>query len=251
MQHLAERAVLRDQPRAVPHRIHERRQPPGLDEVRGGLRGESGREQQQQRAGDGEQVPRRDRREAAIDERTDRNATGEADHAAGRERMGVGAAGGDAVQEQHEFGALAQDRERDHEQQARQRRGAARDTPTDAGEIGGELATVALHPQAVPTEEGRGGEQHGRVEDFLATALEGVREPPGTECDQRGAGEAERDAAADPPAATGQVPGPGQQDADQQGGLEHLPQDDEGGANHGRATSQPRAVVGLKSPKYS
>ena len=130
-------------------------------------------------------------------------------------------------------------------------RSARADVGSDGLHVARNLGAVTLHPDVVPAEHRRCGEQHGGVEDLLAHPFEragdGVRE----EATMTAPEQAEHDAAAHVAGAAGDAPRRGEDDADDQGGLDDLPQDDDGRGDHGCTTSQPRAVWALNSPKNS
>ncbi len=237
--------------RGIPDGIGQRRQLARLHEVPGGLRCHAGREQQQQPARHGKQVTRRDDHEAAIERPADRHAAREPERAAGPELRGIGAAGRDAIEEEHDLGTLAQHREADDHEQHGQRSGAAGDVAADGRHLAREVGAVALHPDVVPAEHRRRRQQDTGVEHLLAEALERGGDPFGEAGDDERADDAERDAAGDPGAPARHGARRGEHDPDEERRLENLAQDDDRGCDHGTASSQPRAVFALNSPKYS
>ena len=115
----------------------------------------------------------------------------------------------------------------------------------------GEFRAVLLHPHVVPAEHGRRSEQDRGVEDLLPDALERSGNRSCAPGDDERARHAGGDANGHPSVAACNTTRGGENDADDQGRLDDLAQDDDGGRDHGCTTSQPRAVFALNSPKNS
>lgn len=91
---------------------------------------------------------------------------------------------------------------------------------------------MARHPYIVPAEHDHGNAQDYGIEHLLADAGHGVREGTGEHSEQAGAGGTAADAEGDPAGAAGHAPGRGQDDANDQAGLEDFAEDDEQAGQH-------------------
>jgi len=242
VQHLAQQAALGEQAGGIPHAVAERGQHVGRTEEGGALRGHAGSQQQDQPARHAEQVAHRDGHQAEVDRRADRQSGGNAQHAAQHHAgRAVAAADGHAVEEQHDFGPFAQQRDAADQGQRMQRPRAGDHVLAQPGGVGGQVAPVAAHPDVVPAQHRHGGKEDGGVEQFLADALHQGSDLRGeTGHDQRA--EHTRGAAAeDPERAVRHAARGGHDDTDDEAGLEDFTKDDDQGCEHvgRRLTWQP------------
>src|SRR5438132_192045 len=110
-------------------------------------------------------------------------------------------------------------------------------------------APVHRHPDVVPREHHHGDAEDRRVEELLAHALRKLRDRLRAARDDERADDAEREAAEDEAAPSGDPARRRAHDADDERGLEDFAEDDERGAEHGYfATTTPFAVFSLYSP---
>ena len=146
--------------------------------------------------------------------------------------------GSDAIEKQHDFRALAQHRDRDHERERGKRLRAGNDSLTGGAHVGGKLAAVPRHPDIMPAEHQHREAENAGVEQFLAVAAEQLRQSASKQRHQAGAKHAGRDAAGDPTPAARHARGHRHDDADDQSGLENLTKDDQKRRKHGHLTAQ-------------
>ena len=107
----------------------------------------------------------------------ERGARRQSQRAAGQ-KPGIGntTLGGDAIEEQHDFGTFAQHRHAHHHTQRRQGALAGDDFMARRFQLARHFAAMAGHPDIVPGEHHHGENQDRGVEQFLARTLEQGRE---------------------------------------------------------------------------
>ena len=149
----------------------------------------------------------------------------------------------DAVEEQHDLGALAQHGDRHDHRHAEQRLVAGRDRLAHRPHRVRHLAAVLAHPDIVPGEHDHGDDQHGRVEHLLPVAGQRRRDLPGEGREQRGPAQAGGEPARDLAAPPGDALGGRQHDADDQPGLQHLAEDDQRTRKHRYSFAGPAVIV--------
>ena len=180
----------------------------------------------------GENVPRGDADKPIVGQCGERRPDREPEHAADEKRGPRRAAGEDAVEEQHDFRALAQHRKSYHHDERGHRPLARAHRRTDRGHLGCHLAAVARHPDRVPHQHHHGGAEHAGVEQFLARTFERVGDGLGEQGDDAGTERAEEHAGRNPVSAAADAAGRSQHDADDQTGLDHFAEDDDERAEH-------------------
>ena len=226
-------AVFGEQPGGVPELVAPGGDEVGAGEDGGGLAGHAGGEQGDQPAGDGEQLGDGNGDEAAVEQERDQGAEAHADGAACHQGLpALVAGGGDAVEEEHDFRAFAQNGDADDERHGEEGAAAEGDVAAHGLHFAGHLAAVAGHPDLVPAQHEDGGDQDAGVEDLLAGAVEGVLEGAGEQSEDGGAEDARADAACQPDGAAGDPLGCRHDDADDEAGFEDFAEDDDQACEH-------------------
>ena len=170
-QHATENAAVREQPRAVPHRLIEGGDHVGLFEEPDCLRGHAGGEKCDHETGHAEQVALRNIQHPEIG----RSANGRAEQQSGNaarehfERRGTFACQ-HAVEEHHDLETFAQNGDAHDDRKREKRFCPSGDGLTRGTEFGGEFAPVARHPHVVPSEHDHSDRQDGGVHQFLPGA---------------------------------------------------------------------------------
>ena len=115
---------------------------------------------------------RGDTQQAEVHQRAGGDTRCQAEHRAQEQGAGVGAAGGDAVEEQDHFRAFAQHGESNHQREHAERTGAGANVVADRFHFAGDFGAVLLHPDAVPSQHQDREPEDRRVQYFLPDALE-------------------------------------------------------------------------------
>ncbi len=139
----------------------------------------------------------------------------------------------DAVQEQRDLAAFAQDGDADHHGQRQQRLGAVRNGLADRAHFPGDFPAVMRHPDIVPGQHDHGDAEDCRVEQLLSHAREQLRQGTGERRDEAGRKRARQHPAADPAIAMRHRAGHREHDADDQSGFEYFAEHDDEGGQHG------------------
>src|SRR5262245_9871066 len=151
MQRATEETRILQYPRSIPHSLIECGEDIGLFKKRDRLRRHACGEKSDQRAGDTEQISRRNTEKHEIGKKTDQrdeNEPGKAAHDHGPTAAAL--RGCNAVEEEHDFGALAQHRDRDHNRERQKRLRTGHYRFAGSAQLLGKLAAMPRHPDIVP-----------------------------------------------------------------------------------------------------